>query len=545
MVEPDLSGGKADVADRVESGEALAFEVPVTGAFDEDLQFFGHALEVRAGADVRLDVTHLGTAAQLDTTMFLYGPRTEAGGYGTEAIAFDDDDGWGRHSRLDEVFGEGGEYLVVIGTADGRDRGHYRLLATCNSDNCGPVEAEAEACHPWVRGNILACFRGQYADAAADPETPTPTAEEVLAVCTDGEALGPIFDNTCAAPQPPAYCSESFETFAQTMGPACAESLAPFAVECAFGSTYRELFDSPDLSVGAQRRLTIDSALSEAEQSQVIAAVLSASFAEVTTLEEAFEAADQQEINRIEVWDRTSATAYVVYEFGAGDTSVGAYFEVGSNEPVAINGDGDLDECSAAKGPMNGPCASDDECAQGSCTGTNPNTGLGRCVDRSAPGGGESCTLEGGCDLEAGMLCAGLSRTEVGMCLPAWMRGNFTLAVDPLEIADATTPETATETTIDVSGLATVDMDVEVDMVISHPDPTQLTVTLVNPDGNELMVFDGTGGEPFFTRVRGSVSGFSGDESVNGTWTLRAVDDTAGDVGTIEEFSLRLGSRWD
>ena len=137
-VVPNLTDGKADVADRVVAAAPLQFEAAVTGAFDEDLQFFGHALEVRAGAEVRLDVTHAGTASKLDTTMFVYGPRTAAGGYGTEAIAFDDDAGWGRHSRLDMVFDQAGEYLVVLGTHDGRGRGRYRLLATCDDDACGP-----------------------------------------------------------------------------------------------------------------------------------------------------------------------------------------------------------------------------------------------------------------------------------------------------------------------------------------------------------------------------------------------------------------------
>lgn len=546
-IEPDLAGGKADVADRVDDGGTLSFDAPVAGAFVEDLQFIGHRLHVRAGADVRLDVTHLGTAAKLDTTMFVYGPITDAGGFGTEAIAFDDDDGWGKHSRIDEVFAEGGEYLVVLGTADGRGRGHYRLLATCNSGACEPEpepDPEESACHPWVASNVLACFRGQYADAELDPETATPTADEVLAVCTDGEALGPIYDNTCAAPSPPEYCADDFATFAQTMGPACAIELAPYAVECTFGSTYAELFTADNLAIGRRRELTVDSTLSPLEAQQVIAAVLSASFTEIATVEEAFEAADQGEINQIEVYDRSSAQAYLVYELGAGDTSVGAYFEVDGAEAVAVNGDGDLERCRAAGGPLDGACGGDGDCPTSSeCVGVSPDTGLGRCVDLATPDGGESCTIDTGCALAEGMMCAGLSRSDTGMCLPAWMRRSFSGPPTAFEIPDG--DAAGIDHPIDVSGLATVDMDVEIDLVIRHPDPSQLRITLTNPDGNEVSVFDGTGGEPFYTRIRGPLLGLSGDESVNGTWTLHMVDTTAGDAGEVEEVALMIGSRWD
>jgi len=48
------------------------------------------------------------------------------------------------------------------------------------------------------------------------------------------------------------------------------------------------------------------------------------------------------------------------------------------------------------------------------------------------------------------------------------------------------------------------------------------------------------------TRIEGTRSvGFSGDESVNGTWQLRVIDTRRGTVGTLERWSLVVGSRWD
>ena len=41
------------------------------------------------------------------------------------------------------------------------------------------------------------------------------------------------------------------------------------------------------------------------------------------------------------------------------------------------------------------------------------------------------------------------------------------------------------------------------------------------------------------------VIGFSGDESVNGEWTLRVADRATGKVGTLLGWQLTVTSRWD
>ena len=81
------------------------------------------------------------------------------------------------------------------------------------------------------------------------------------------------------------------------------------------------------------------------------------------------------------------------------------------------------------------------------------------------------------------------------------------------------------------------------DLWVIHPDATQLRITLTNPAGAEVTVFDGEASEVFWQRH--PVLGFSGDEMVNGEWTLRIVDDVAGDEGTLDHWTLRLRSRFD
>lgn len=545
-VTPDLGLGKGDAIDQVTDFGALDFQAARVGAFVEDLQFDGYRLAVRDGARVRLGITQLGTAKKLDTTLFVFGPG-QGGAFGTEAIAFDDDSGWGRQSRLDDLELSAGEYLVVVGTHDARGRGAYRLVATCESGECGPVAPPAATeCDDGVAHMILACVDLQVADSASDPESVALTHAEALEICTDGEALGPVFDAQCLGPQPPAaFCAAGFEAFATGMGPACREELAPFAVDCVFGDTFRDLRTSADIVSGRRRVLTSPDGLSAIEREQVIGAVQSSAHTDVTTVEEAFERADQGEINQYELWDRTSARAYVVYEFGAGDTSVGAYFVHGTAERVAVIGDGDLEACSAGRGPQGGACSSDGDCSVGTCVGAPEATGIGRCTVQAGFGDQSDCSVDAPCDIAQGLVCAGLTRGPEGQCFPAWMRSAWGVEL-PLDDTSADIPDADPQGlshTFVANGLATVDTDVEIDLFIDHPDASQLRVTLTNPAGAEVVVFDGEGPEVFLRNH--AVIGFSGDEMVNGPWTLRVIDQATGGTGTLRSWNLRLGSRFD
>lgn len=539
-VAPELGDGKSDAIDQVDDRGALAFGVAAMGTFAEDLQFDGYHLSVRDGARVRVEITQAGTAKKLDTTLFVYGPA-QGDAFGTSAIAFDDDSGWGRQSRLSSLELEGGEYLVVVGTHDARGRGKYRLLGTCLSGECDPLP-EITGCDEVVANNILSCMAIQVADTQADPETPDLTRAEALEICTDGEALGPVFDNLCLGPQPAELCAAGFQAFAEQAGPACRDELAPFAVECVFGDEYRDLETSNDVIRGRQRRLTSPVGLSEIERAQVIAAVRSSAADDVTTIEAAFDAADQGEINVTELWDRTSARPYVAYEFGAGDTSVGAYFVHDSEERVAVISDGSLERCSAARGPQGGDCSSNADCSVGICFGRSEAFDVGRCIVTSGFGDQRDCSDHADCDIGEGIMCAMLTRSDVGQCFPAWMRGNF--GEQELEATIPDDDAAGLERTIMVHGLATVDTDVELDLRIDHPNRGELRVTLTNPAGNEVVVFDGeTSGASL--SFEAPVPGFSGDESVNGPWTLRVVDDTAGQTGALMHWTLHLGSRFD
>ena len=115
----------------------LSFGGEVFGEFTEDEQLDGYVFLAAAGAHVTLDNSNLGTSRNLDSTLFLYGPADEDGFYGAEPIASDDDSGWGTHARIkDFALPAGGQYLAVLGTYAGLDRGRYRLALECEQDSC-------------------------------------------------------------------------------------------------------------------------------------------------------------------------------------------------------------------------------------------------------------------------------------------------------------------------------------------------------------------------------------------------------------------------
>ena len=536
---PDLGDGKADVVDRVDLRGALAWEVPVDGAMTEDLEFHGYTVLARAGAVATIEVTQAGSSRSMDSSLFVYGPRNQSGGFGTDAIAFDDDSGWGRLSRLRDLeLSEEGTYLVVVGTHDGRGRGRYRLKASCPSGDCAP--APVGECHPVVAEEVHICI----ADVVTNAEAGTTSEIAALEPCLDAEVIVRAFDAICVgAPEP--FCDRPFEEFATAQAEACRWELDDGLYEdmCAFGMWHRDLFQLPWLHITAQREITSDAGLDALTRDQLVAAVRSAGFDEVDTVPEALEVVDQNFVNRYEVWDASGRRAVTVYEFGAGDTSLGQYFARGTTEVLATINDAILEGCELHPGAEERDCRDESDCAHGlACLGVASEIGRGRCVavDESTPGEGASCNGEvtGDCPQGSGLVCAGLTREPEGVCLPLWTRGRF--ATTPQQDIPDDQPDGARAILV-AYGLAALDTDVEVLARIQHERPGDLRVTLVSPAGEEKLVFDGPA-DPDFLELHESID-FGGDTAVNGVWTLRVVDEAAGRTGRIESFELWLGSR--
>ncbi|MEM7152004.1 MAG: proprotein convertase P-domain-containing protein [Myxococcota bacterium] len=159
---------------------------------------------------------------------------------------------------------------------------------------------------------------------------------------------------------------------------------------------------------------------------------------------------------------------------------------------------------------------------------------------------GMDCNVDMPC--APGLLCAGLIRSVAlgngrndGICLPESNAGVFYGEAEPIP-----SDGDLLQAPLSVSGLATVDMDVAIWVEVDHPAPQELIIQLRNPDGNQVPVTN-LDFAPFHPGGVGIVpTGFSGDESVNGTWTL-VVQDTASNAnnGTIMSWELEIMSRLD
>jgi len=217
MVEPS-SPGKADAANAVTMKVRLEYDEAQEGEFDKDLQFFGYVFNAHEGGLVNLEVTHLGSSQGLDTSLFVYGPRKGAE-YGDSNIANDDDSGYGRLSKIEELrIEETGDYLVVVGTSNAMGRGKFRLLLTCENDQCIQVdESLLSECHDAIADSIDECITNYLEDMPYG-------SEEAVQVCTDAEAGSDWYDITCNSDwyTPPEFCSAGAEKFIGIMMPVCA-----------------------------------------------------------------------------------------------------------------------------------------------------------------------------------------------------------------------------------------------------------------------------------------------------------------------------------
>lgn len=111
-------------------------------------------------------------------------------------------------------------------------------------------------------------------------------------------------------------------------------------------------------------------------------------------------------------------------------------------------------------------------------------------------------------------------------------------------VPDGSGASTATVTTSGFTQpLATVQVWVEID----HPDPSQLRVTLIGPDGTTVVLQDQFGRPQHpINAIYGksdstaqSLGAFQGKQA-NGVWTLRVEDKVAGVTGKIRNFTITL-----
>ena len=95
--------------------------------------------------------------------------------------------------------------------------------------------------------------------------------------------------------------------------------------------------------------------------------------------------------------------------------------------------------------------------------------------------------------------------------------------------------------TLVACGLATVPVDIVVTLQLDHPRPEDLLVVLEDPNGQQGTVLD----HQTWTPGPIVVGVGSGDDLVNGEWTLHVTDTVPGEDGELRGWSVYLLSNWD
>lgn len=153
---------------------------------------------------------------------------------------------------------------------------------------------------------------------------------------------------------------------------------------------------------------------------------------------------------------------------------------------------------------------------------------------------GDLCAADADCG--SGLVCAGSFNMDEGQCADDSSRATYVGTGGA--IPDNSTVGISSRVT--ASGLRSVPVDIVLNLRITHPYRGDLRVVLVDPNGQESVIHNRTGGSADnLVLTNFVVRGNSMDDQVNGTWTLRVTDLARQDVGRIDSWSLLLGSRWD
>jgi cysteine-rich repeat protein len=186
-------------------------------------------------------------------------------------------------------------------------------------------------------------------------------------------------------------------------------------------------------------------------------------------------------------------------------------------------------------------CLDTSVCAAGELCVGNPKTvpgATGQCEPKgNPPGTGDSCGSINPCP--TGLACLGeyIWADGQGFCVAGWQAKDF-YSLDNVAIPDAGATITSS---VVACGLATVPVDIVVTLHLDHPRPEDLLVLLEDPNAQQGTVLDH---EEY---AGGEIVAFvgSGDDSVNGLWTLHVTDTVSGEAGELFGWSVYIVSNFD
>jgi hypothetical protein len=162
----------------------------------------------------------------------------------------------------------------------------------------------------------------------------------------DGTSEWSSIDRTLAAGQyrvlVKGYSSTTTGRFQLTVACTGAGCSAP----CLFGTTLGDFNGNADWTVGTQQRLYTPAGLSALDDQRIVLAMHESVHTDVMTVDDAFAAADQNEIDIQTLTHNADGRTFTIVDYGAGDNTYGAIFtDPTANIATAIH-DSDFYRCS-------------------------------------------------------------------------------------------------------------------------------------------------------------------------------------------------------
>ena len=163
------------------------------------------------------------------------------------------------------------------------------------------------------------------------------------------------------------------------------------------------------------------------------------------------------------------------------------------------------------------------------------NTLLDHVIENALADSGESCDTSDDC--KDGLVCLGELAWGTGLfCVDDTMYGTFS---NNTSIAIPDNGRTVTST-VNVSGLASVPVDVVLTLDIDHPRPSDLVVTSTT----SMAILKPFGITTVLHPTKSSFA-FPSDDMVNGNYSIHIEDTVSGQSGILNGWDLYIVSNWD
>lgn len=370
----DIGEGKLDSQRSPTDHGSLVFGAPAVSALTDDERFHAWTFELSGDANVELTTSYaVRGQRRTDTVLYLY--RESATGWGSY-IARNDDYGSTTYSQLVRSLGAG-RYRALVKGHQASTRGKFSLAAAC--DGAGCVTRDPNAC----------LFGDVYHDIAENPdltihstskltletlpslgaadrdrfiravelttEQDVETPEQGLALLDQEESNVIRFSEPAGRRSFVAFefglGDNSYGAIFEAVSSALVTKIHDGDLEqctvqrevCLLPDDFAALKTSPAFTQTSARVVTAASQLTGVELDQALGAFRRSY--DVATVAEGLARVDDGKLNVIAFRHTATGADVVAFEYGAGDTSVGAIYYPGTTQLAAIINDLFIDGC--------------------------------------------------------------------------------------------------------------------------------------------------------------------------------------------------------